>query len=285
MIVAMDEAPMKNKVLILTIIIALTVIVRFLASEYLEEQHESKEITLFGNVDIRDVSLGFRVGGKIANLYFEEGDVVTPNTILAELDPQPLMQELELREAELDEAKAFLKNANKTFERNTKLLNTGSISQGAYDDALATRDEAWARVNTSKARLALTKTTLEDAKLKSPSAGIILTRIREVGSIVEQGAPVYTLALNDPVWIRTYVNEPKLGFIYPGQAAQIITDSGGKYQGQIGFISPQAEFTPKNVETAELRTDLVYRLRVIVKNPDHGLRQGMPVTIKVEKGA
>jgi HlyD family secretion protein len=85
------------------------------------------------------------------------------------------------------------------------------------------------------------------------------------------------------VWVRTYVDEPDLGQVYPGQKATVRTDSGGVYKGQVGFISPQAEFTPKTVETTELRTDLVYRLRVIVADPDEGLRQGMPVTVILEK--
>jgi len=84
--------------------------------------------------------------------------------------------------------------------------------------------------------------------------------------------------------VRTYVDEPNLGNVHPGLAATVTTDSGGRYTGQVGFISPQAEFTPKNVETRQLRTDLVYRLRVIVDNPDQGLREGMPVTVTFDDG-
>ena len=85
------------------------------------------------------------------------------------------------------------------------------------------------------------------------------------------------------MWIRAFVSEEGLGLIYPGMPAEIYTDSRKDYayQGHIGFISPVAEFTPKTVETTQLRTDLVYRLRIIVDNPDWGLRQGMPVTIKL----
>lgn len=94
---------------------------------------------------------------------------------------------------------------------------------------------------------------------------------------------MFTLTLTTPVWVRTYVNEPDLGFVQPGMAAAVTTDSapGRPYRGHVGFISPTAEFTPKAVETRELRTDLVYRLRVIVDNPDGGLRQGMPVTVRL----
>ena len=107
--------------------------------------------------------------------------------------------------------------------------------------------------------------------------------MREPGAIVAAGATVYTLSLIDPVWIRAYVSEPQLGRIAPGMKVQVFTDSapGKPYNGQIGYISPVAEFTPKTVETADLRSDLVYRLRVVVTNPDRSLRQGMPVTVRL----
>ena len=78
------------------------------------------------------------------------------------------------------------------------------------------------------------------------------------------------------------MSEPDLGRIQPGMMAEVRTDSGGVYKGQVGFISPVAEFTPKTVETRELRTALVYRLRIIVDNPNGGLRQGMPVTVTLK---
>ena len=97
------------------------------------------------------------------------------------------------------------------------------------------------------------------------------------------GATVYTLSLQKPVWVRAYVAEPQLGLIHPGAAVQLFTDTrpGQPYDGQVGFISPVAEFTPKSVETPELRADLVYRFRVIVTNADAALRQGMPVTLRL----
>jgi HlyD family secretion protein len=96
------------------------------------------------------------------------------------------------------------------------------------------------------------------------------------------GMPVYSLSLRDPVYVRAYVDEPHLGQLAPGTEVTVQTDSSDKtYRGQIGFISPRAEFTPKSVETTALRTDLVYRLRIVVPGADEGLRQGMPVTVQV----
>jgi HlyD family secretion protein len=145
--------------------------------------------------------------------------------------------------------------------------------------------EIRAQVKASQASLALAETELSDTNLYCPSPGTVLTRIKEVGSVIAAGEPVFTVALQSPVWIRCYVAEPDLGYIFPGMEAEIVTDTKGspRYKGHIGFISSVAEFTPKNVETTQLRTDLVYRLRVIVDNPDEGLRQGMPVTILLKK--
>jgi HlyD family secretion protein len=126
---------------------------------------------------------------------------------------------------------------------------------------------------------------LADATLVAPAAGFILTRVREPGAIVASGEAIFTLAVSSPVWVRAYVDEPDLGRVRPNMAASVTTDSapGKIYHGHVGFISPVAEFTPKTVETRELRTDLVYRLRVIVDNPDQGLRQGMPVTVTLDE--
>ena len=123
---------------------------------------------------------------------------------------------------------------------------------------------------------------LADSNLVAPNDGFILTRSREIGAIVQAGETVFTLTLTSPVWVRTYVNERDLGFVRPGMPASVTTDTAPDrpYSGPVGFISPTAEFTPKTVETREIRTNLVYRLRVVVDNPDGGLRQGMPVTVK-----
>jgi HlyD family secretion protein len=97
---------------------------------------------------------------------------------------------------------------------------------------------------------------------------------------------VYSLSLRDPVYVRAYIDEPNLGRIAPGMRVSISTDSSDRsYDGEIGFISPRAEFTPRSVETTALRTNLVYRLRIVVPESDEGLRQGMPVTVRVPLAA
>ena len=117
-----------------------------------------------------------------------------------------------------------------------------------------------------------------------PSDGTVIARVREPGSMVASQSTVYSLSLDKPVYVRAYVSEPDLGRIAPGTTVRVRSDTSDKvYRGQIGFISPRAEFTPKTVETTDLRTDLVYRLRIVIDEADSdgALRQGMPVTIEV----
>lgn len=248
---------------------------------YVERTTNNNTISLYGNVDIRDVSLSFRVSGRITKVFHEEGDVVKKDQILALLEQDTFEDDLNMAKAELVEAKAAYNNDESVYQRSIKLLKKNVISQSEFDQAVSKRDQSYAHIQIVKARIEKAQTALDDTIIKAPSDGIILLRIREPGAIVQAGQPIYSLAVNDLVWVRTYVSEPQLGLVYPGQLAKIYTDSkpNQPYIGQIGFISPQAEFTPKNVETTELRTDLVYRLRVIIKNPDENLRQGMPVTV------
>jgi len=142
---------------------------------------------------------------------------------------------------------------------------------------------AKATLDAYKAEVALARRELIDASLYAPSDGIIEDRLLEPGAMASPERPVFTLALNDPIWIRAYISEPDLGKIHLGMKANVQTDSFPEksYAGWIGFISPKAEFTPKSVETREVRTSLVYQVRVFACNPQDELRLGMPATVIV----
>ncbi|MNT41352.1 putative efflux pump membrane fusion protein [compost metagenome] len=113
-----------------------------------------------------------------------------------------------------------------------------------------------------------------------------MTRAVEPGSMLSAGSTVLTLSLTRPVWVRAYIDEPNLNQAQPGRELLLYTDGrpDKPYHGKVGFVSPTAEFTPKTVETPDLRTDLVYRLRIIVTDADDALRQGMPITVKFNDG-
>ncbi len=291
-------------------------------------------LTLYGNVDIREVELAFRVGGRLQEMEADEGDRVRQGERLAALDPEPYRDALAMADArvaarqanlaklksgsrpqEIQQARAAVRaaeagfaNADRDFDRQQDLLKSGGSSQKVVDAARSRRDETAAHLASAREALELAlegpraediaaaeaelgialaernqaATQLGDTELVSPSDGTILARVREPGAMLPQGAPVYTLSLDTPVYVRAYVSEPDLGRIVPGTTVFVTTDSqNGRYRAQVGFVSPRAEFTPRSVETTELRTDLVYRLRIVVTDADEALRQGMPVTVHV----
>lgn len=219
------------------------------------------------------------------------------------------------RQEEILEAKAAMEeaieNLNKTkdtYNRQANLFKTKStseenftISQLNYKQALATLDKAKAlyelrkngyrdedikiqesNLKSLEIQAEKLKIDLNDSIIKAPVDGVILTRFKEIGAITNAGESILEIAKTDEFWVRAYIDEKNLGNIKPGLKMSIQTDSRDEnYEGAIGFISPVAEFTPKNIETQELRADLVYSFRVIVKNPDDKIRQGMPVTLKI----
>lgn len=270
----------RTIILILLILIIAAVAVYFYLATHPKQKNE---LIIFGNVDVRQVDLGFRVSGRVDQIYFEEGDLVTPGTLLGILDKQPYLDQKLQAEASLASTQASLKNSQILLKRRKELIGDGSISQEDLDNAISNTAVLEANLKNAEAALAVSATNLAFTEVYAPTDGIILTRIREPGTVVIEGQPIYTLSIISPVWVRAFIAEPYLGVVYPGMPAEIHTDTkdGKVYHGQVGFISPVAEFTPKTVETTQLRTDLVYRLRIYADNPDQGLRQGMPVTVRL----
>lgn len=246
-----------------------------------KKENEPTSLTLTGNVDIRQVDIGFRVLGKVATVLVEEGDEVHAGDLLAELDPAPYEAQRSQYQAAVMSAEKKAENARKVYMRRKALIGLGAVSEEDYINALADYEQLSAGHAEAKASLNLAEVNLADTKIHSPVHSTVLTRIREPGSVLNVGDPVLTLSIFTPVWIRTYVTEPELGLVYFGMPAEVRIDTKGSkvYKGRLGFISPVAEFTPKNVETTTLRPNLVYRLRIIVDDPDHALKRGMPVTI------
>jgi len=236
-------------------------------------------------VDVRQVDLGFRVSGRVVYMPFQEGDLIEPGALMGALDKQPYLDQVNQSKANIESIKTNLLNANKVLNRRQELVGSGSVSKEDHDNALASRDALVANLQEAEAGLGVALTNLFDTEVFAPNRGTILTRIREPGSVVKVADPIYTLSLTSPVWIRAFISETQLGEIFPGMLADVYTDAanGKVYQGHIGFISPVAEFTPKTVETTQLRTDLVYRLRIIADNSDEYLKQGMPVTVKLHR--
>jgi HlyD family secretion protein len=179
----------------------------------------------------------------------------------------------------LDQDRARVKGLEAKLRAAQQRLSL--VIQGPRKEEIA---EARAQLHAKEAALTLARQRLEYTKLFAKDRGVINTRVVEPGAVVLAQAPVFTMALTRPVWVRTYVSEAYLGRVRPGMKAEVFTDTFPKkpFEARVGYISPVAEFTPKSVETPELRTSLVYRMRVYVDKPEKILRQGMPVTIRLK---
>ncbi|NIP60332.1 MAG: HlyD family efflux transporter periplasmic adaptor subunit [Gemmatimonadetes bacterium] len=141
-----------------------------------------------------------------------------------------------------------------------------------------------ARVRQAEAALARARARLDDAEATAPFDGVVAIRHREVGETVSPGAPLVTLRDLDDRWIRIYVREDAIGRVSLGQEAEILSDShpDRSYRGRVFFIGSEAEFTPRNVQTAEERVRLVYPVKVrVAEDPDVDLKPGTPADVRL----
>ncbi len=299
----------------------------------LRDGADEDHLVLYGNVDIREVSLAFNSSEHIAEVLVEEGDTVEKGQLLASLHQQHRLADVAVAEARLaaqqavvdrlvagsrpeevrqararlTAARARLRDEQRRFQRIKGLFDKHSVSRQTLDDAEAAVDVADAELKVAQETLALllagpreediraakallqadeaqlqaARESLADTRLLAPSDGVIRNRILEPGDMATPQTPVLTLALLDPLWVRSYAPETVLGRLKPGMAAVVTSDShpDKQYPAWLGFVSSTAEFTPKNVETPELRTRLVYQIRVFVCEPRGELRLGMPATV------
>ena len=339
----------KKRLFVLTILLVL-IIAGFLGRRWLLRKHAPTDtLTLYGNVDIRQVQLAFNDSERIEKLLVDEGSAIHADQLVGQLARQRFLdavakdkatvatqQQVVARllagsrpeeiaearanaaaaQADIDAAQATLTNAELFYRRQEALARKQEVSLQTRDDAqraylaaqadlaakrqvleakkqtlqlavIGPRKEdiaaAEAMLEADKAALALAQKELADTQLYAPADGVIQSRILEPGDMATAQTPVFTLALDNPLWVRAYLPEPEMGKVALGMRAWIETDSfpGQQFPGWVGYISPVSEFTPKNVETTQLRSQLVYRVRVYACNPDHRLRLGMPATVVI----
>lgn len=182
---------------------------------------------------------------------------------------------------ELDRVRAAVQVANAQAAQQQEALRLTEIGPRKEDIAAAE-----AQLKAAEAQLALMRHQIAQGRLIAPSDAVVRSRLVEPGDMATPQKPVYALAITEPKWVRVYVSEPDLGKVKPGQVARVTTDSapGQPIAGKVGYISSVAEFTPKSVQTEELRTSLVYEVRVIVEDKGNALRLGQPATVVLSNG-
>lgn len=234
-----------------------------------------------GNVEVTEVNVAFKIPGRVLTLLTDEGRSVAKGDKLAVLDSAELASQVAQNRANHRNAGAQLDRAKKDLDRYEILYKKEAIAtqqldsaRTGYDVALALFQQAAAAVRTSEVRLG-------DTVITAPLAGVVLQKNIEAGETVPAGSPVFTLGnISDP-WVKVYVKEDQLGLVKLGQKARIQTDSypGKTYEGEVTYISSEAEFTPKNVQTQEERVKLVFGVKVSVENVNDELKPGMPADV------
>lgn len=306
---------------------------------YRDNNTNSQDLVLHGNIDLRQTQLAFNNSERVAAVLVQEGDRVKKGQVVARLDTSRLEPQLAQAEAqtaaqrqvverlrrgnrpeEIAQARANVESARadaaNTRQQLDRLKSAADVSAGravrqqdvdnartavevaeakltvtqrALEMAVAgpRREdilEAQARLRANEAQAALLRQQLRDSELLAPVDATVRTRVMEPGEMASPQRPVLALAVTDPKWVRAYVAETDLGKVKSGMLASVIVDSfpNRRFEGWIGFISPVAEFTPKTVQTQELRTSLVYEVRVFVKDPNDDLRLGMPTSVYLQ---
>jgi HlyD family secretion protein len=182
----------------------------------------------------------------------------------------PRKEDIEAARAQVEQARAAFKGAEAQrleLRRREQELDTRRV-----------------QIEQARAQLGITQAQLDDTVVTSPVNGFVLVKSAEPGEVLAGGTTVLTIGEVERPWLRGYINEKDLGRVKLGQAVKVTTDSfpGKVYRGRITFIASEAEFTPKQIQTAEERVKLVYRIKIEVENPQHELKLNMPADAEIE---
>lgn len=267
--------PRRTAVIVLAA--AAAVVCLLLFARY-EEKVRARTLKVSGTIEGDNVRISFRVGGKITELLTDEGRVIKIGDIVARLDTDELAKIRDEAAASLKAEEYRRELAAIDYVRIENLLRAGAVSAQKRDEAKTKADSTAANVEQLKAQLALAETRLGYADLDSPLNGFVLVKSALAGEVVQAGAPVFTAIDLNNIWVTAYVNETDLGRVKLGRKARVRTDTFPRkdYAGWVSFISSEAEFTPKYIQTTEERVKLVYRIKVRADNSSLELKPGMP---------
>jgi HlyD family secretion protein len=264
-----------------------------------------------GTLEATEVTVSAQTAGQILRLSKDEGDAVAAGDTLARIDVEKLLLQRRQLLASVDEIRANrrpiaetvrqavdnLENIKKTYERIDALFEEGSVSQQQHDDASTKYSVAQSQLESAKAQgatldarettvrasIALLDRQIRDGAVIAPLAGVITEKYVEPGELVPAGGAVFKIADTKRFWIKVYVSERDLGLFAVGSAAEVRVDAHPEpLAGKVAWVSPEAEFTPKNVETKDARAELVYAVKVSIDSPPAVLKIGMPAEVHIK---
>jgi HlyD family secretion protein len=290
------QLPMKKQVIIPIGILLLLLCIIFLLF-YCRSHWGPRELLLSGTVEVTEVEISPELSAKVATLYHREGDEVEEGDPLLDLDRSEVdarLREAEAArqaiEAEVSLYQAKMANAQRDFNRSLQLYRTKAIAEStfdaaktAYEIAKNTYEASLHRNEEVQARIETLNVQLEKTHLTSPITGLILERNVEAGEVVSPGMVLMTIGDLQRPWVRVYIGEPDIGRVRIGQEVMVVTDAYPKkeFPGTLRYISNEAEFTPKNVQTRQERVKLVYEAKIYLTNEEGILKPGMPADVSL----
>jgi RND family efflux transporter MFP subunit len=252
-----------NKRRIVLLILLLIAVVGGLVWYYYLQGNE-KDLLASGSIEATEVTVSSKVVAKVLEIKVDEGDRVKENDVLAELDSR------ELKEA-LKSAQARYRIAKESYERDKKLYAAKTISSQEFDQSSSNLQVAEAALETARIQF-------DCATIRAPLAGVVLVKAIEKGELATIGSPIATIGDLDKVKLTVYLSEKDVGRVKLGEAVPVSVDSfpDEKFMGKVIYLSDQAEFTPKAIQTRDERTTLVYGVKIEIPNPELKLKPGMP---------
>jgi len=264
-----------------------------------------------GTLEATEVTVAVQTSGQILRLAKGEGDAVAAGDTLAVLDVEKLVLQRRQLLASIDEIRASrrpaaetvrqagdnLENIEKSYRRIAALFEEGSATQQQLDDASTKHRVAGSQLESAKAQIAaldareatvrasiaLLDRQIRDGVVTAPVAGVITEKYAEAGELAPAGSAVFKIADTKRLWIKVYVSEKDLGLFALGSAAEVRVDARPEpLAGRVTWVSSEAEFTPKNVETRDARAELVYAVKVTIDDPPGILKIGMPAEVHLK---
>jgi HlyD family secretion protein len=264
-----------------------------------------------GTLEATEVTVAAQTPGQILRLGADEGDAVAAGDTLAVLDVEKLALQRRQLLASVDEIRASrkpavetarqaednLENIEKNYGRVKALFEQGSASQQEYDDVSTRYRVAKSQLESAKgqvaaldareqtvhASIALLDRQIRDGVVTAPLSGVVTEKYVEPGELAAAGSAIFKIADTKRFWIKVYVSERDLGLFAVGAAAEVRVDARTEpLAGKVAWVSPEAEFTPKNVETKDARAELVYAVKVMIDSPPAVLKIGMPAEVHIK---
>lgn len=272
----------RARVVVPAVVIALALVA--VGIYRLRTPHE-RALVASGTVEATEALLGFETPGRIVYVGPHEGDPARRGQVLARLDTATGEAALARAQAFVVTADARHAQARRDLARGKALLRGKVIGAEAYDQRRLALEVARGDAVRAAAEVAQARAVLDGMIVRAPFGGVVTARDHEPGEVVGAGVPVLTLMNPADRWVRIYIAEDKIGTVHLGERARITTDSfpGKPYAGRVIYVAPDAEFTPKDVQTREERVRLVYAVKVRIDGDARlDLKPGLPADVRLE---